>query len=715
MEHRKSWRTSAAIVLIASVAIAFVIRVLPAYGPVLGHGIVNFQEPDAWFHVRTVHNLLAHFPWRSGFDPYVLFPGGQNIVTGPVWDYLLAIPAWILGLGRPSARLIDGVAAWLPAILGALYPIPAYFLARRLFGAASGAFAALWMATGFGGLLWITHLGLADHHAAEGLFAFLALAWMCAAVDGGGKRYTWLSGIALGLFMGTRPAGIFVPATFACLVVLDPWAAPAVLGAALTGAAIFVPMSGSQWSEYSWLALVGTGVLAAAIAVLETLARRQAWPPVVRRLMPFAVTVVGAGVALVAMPHLLGSLWYQVHRMAGGEESSRLVATVQELQPISRSGAKAGWPSIFEALGVAWIPAFPVLVWLTLRPVSTAARLLVLWTSVMAIGTIVEVRMAIYFLPASFVLAGAACGWLTERVRPARRRLARVALGALVLGINLPFAALQLRNDASVNWDWLAAFHWLRDNSPEPLGDSGAWSHYYPQLKPGDPPPAGSWGVAIWWDRAYAMELLSHRIPMSNGTQSGADEMARLYTETIPEAAVGWLRRSGARYVVVDPVGLMFGGENRSRFPTQIRMLGRHLDSYVQMLAENDGKGGMKSLPVYLSTYYETLAARLYLADGEAVAGTGPWVFETVPTTGPRGGKVELVVSSRHFKNEAEAGEYLSEWHSARLTVGCLDAGASCVALPAVKGLKRVFSSDPLPLSRVRPVRAVKIFQVTEE
>ena len=191
--------------------------------------------------------------------------------------------------------------------------------------------------------------------------------------------------------------------------------------------------------------------------------------------------------------------------------------------------------------------------------------------------------------------------------------------------------------------------------------------------------------------------------------------MARLYLETIPEAAVGWMRRSGARYIVVDPVQLMFGGENRSRFPTQLRMLGRRLDGYMQILAENDGKGGMKSLPVYLPTYYQTLAARLYLADGEAVAGTGPWVFETEPAPGPRGGTVELVVSSRHFKNEAEANAYLSEPRSARLVVGCLDAGASCVSLPAVKGLKRVFSSDPLRLSRLRPVRAVKIFQVVDE
>jgi asparagine N-glycosylation enzyme membrane subunit Stt3 len=221
--------------------------------------------------------------------------------------------------------------------------------------------------------------------------------------------------------------------------------------------------------------------------------------------------------------------------------------------------------------------------------------------------------------------------------------------------------------------------------------------------------------VAIWWDRGYALEELAHRIPMSNGTQAGADEMARLYTETIPEAAVGWLRRSGARYVVVDPQAPLFSGENRSRFLVQIRMLGRNQDAYVQFLAERDSQGKLQTRPVYLPTYYQSMAARLYLSDGEAVAGTGPWVFETEPTSGRDGRTVELIVGAHHFNTEPEATAYLSERHSARITVGCLDPGKSCVALPAVKGMRRVFSSDPLPLSPERAVRAVKVFEVMPE
>jgi hypothetical protein len=64
------------------------------------------------------------------------------------------------------------------------------------------------LSAGFGVFLRITHLGLADHHAAEGLFAFPTLAWMCAALDIGGPRFAWLSGTALGRAAVSAPKSL---------------------------------------------------------------------------------------------------------------------------------------------------------------------------------------------------------------------------------------------------------------------------------------------------------------------------------------------------------------------------------------------------------------------------------------------------------------------------------------------------------------------------
>jgi hypothetical protein len=62
-------------------------------------------------------------PGAADFDPYGLYPGGQNTLTGPFWDYCVGSIAWIAGTGSPSDYLTDEVGAWLPAIFGALLPM----------------------------------------------------------------------------------------------------------------------------------------------------------------------------------------------------------------------------------------------------------------------------------------------------------------------------------------------------------------------------------------------------------------------------------------------------------------------------------------------------------------------------------------------------------------------------------------------------------------
>ena len=87
------------------------------------------------------------------------------------------------------------------------------------------------------------------------------------------------------------------------------------------------------------------------------------------------------------------------------------------------------------------------------------------------------------------------------------------------------------------------------------------------------------------------------------------------------------------------------------------------------------------------------------------MSGTGPRVFR-ITTEG-------AITWSRHFDSEKEAEAYVDAHPLERLmVVGCEDPAVSCFALPAVEGLRRVFSSDPLPISPERTVRAVKVFEV---
>jgi dolichyl-phosphooligosaccharide-protein glycotransferase len=716
---------ASSITVLIAVIIALAVRVLPAWSAVFPSNGVNFQEGDALFHLRTVHNLLAHFPYRSGFDPYALFPGGQNIPTGPFWDYMIASTSWLLGFGSPSPLFVDQVAAWLPAILGALFPIPAYFLARRFFDATAALFAALWIALLPGGFLWLTHLGLADHHAAEAFFAFVTLALLCAAVEGSGASRVasaLVAGVAMGAFLATRPAGIFVPAILACAAAWEPLAAFPILLAASTAALLFIPVTGALWSEYTWLALACAVVVPAVSLGFKSLTRLPDSPRAARWIAvlgALAVLAAGLSISAIARPRLLTSLWFEVSRFMGIGEAGRVVRTVRELQPIyygKYPGWESGLESVFDQIGAIWIFALPMLAWVlweALRKRRPALRLLAVWSLVMSLGALIQLRMLVYFVPVAAVLAGAACARMTAWKRPVYRRAALVALIALVIAVNLPGAIRQLHSDGSPGADWQKAFLWLRQNSPEPFSDARAWWQYHARLgRAANPPELPRWGVAVW-ENGWAVEFIAHRVPMSNGTQSGDNDLARFYLETSPESAVNWLRKAGARYVMVDPQ-MPLGDPNSIFFPSAAQILGRDLRDYFRVMVQAN-RAIVWNVPVYLPAYYRSMAARLYLFDGAEVPGTGPWLFETQPTTTTRGTPVELIKWSQHFASEREAYAYMRANPAVKLTMGCLDPRVSCFPIPAVEGLRRVFTSDPHPVSPEDPQHAVKIFEVLGE
>jgi asparagine N-glycosylation enzyme membrane subunit Stt3 len=49
--------------LAVACALAFALRSLP-FSAVFRPGFVNYQETDAWFHVRVMEHLVRHFPFR---------------------------------------------------------------------------------------------------------------------------------------------------------------------------------------------------------------------------------------------------------------------------------------------------------------------------------------------------------------------------------------------------------------------------------------------------------------------------------------------------------------------------------------------------------------------------------------------------------------------------------------------------------------------------
>lgn len=132
------------------------------------HGIL-FLEYDAYYHMRRIAYSAENFPHFISFDTYINFPYGYSIGWPPLFDTAIGGIAFILGLGSPSATLIETVGAVAPVIIGLLLLLPIYYAAKVIFGGEEYGLAAAGIAAILPAHVLISLLGFVDHHVLETL------------------------------------------------------------------------------------------------------------------------------------------------------------------------------------------------------------------------------------------------------------------------------------------------------------------------------------------------------------------------------------------------------------------------------------------------------------------------------------------------------------------------------------------------------------------
>src|SRR5688572_7900027 len=183
------------------VVVAFAARTVFLWRAVITDAGVNYQDSDAWYHMRLIDNLIANFPHRASIDPY-LGAGAPPVAVPLLFDLAVGAAALVIGLGAPSPRTIELVGAFAPPVLGALTTLPVYLIGRRLFGRTTGLLAAGLLAIAPGQLLARSVLGFTDHHVAEALLTALTVLGMIAAIQADGARERWIRGAIAGVALG---------------------------------------------------------------------------------------------------------------------------------------------------------------------------------------------------------------------------------------------------------------------------------------------------------------------------------------------------------------------------------------------------------------------------------------------------------------------------------------------------------------------------------
>ena len=702
-------------ILVAAIwLLAFSIRVFPRFDLVFQPGFVNFQETDAWYHVRLAENLVRHFPWRVTVDPYVVFGNMQNADTPPpFYDWLLGLIAWVAGLGNPSESLVDVIAAWYPAVLGASIVVAVFLLAKLVFGLRAALLAAAIIATLPGHFLRVSSLGFTDHHVMESLLATLFFYLLLRGIQAPQSiGISLAAGVTLTAYLLTFHGSAFVVGIVLVWALYDrvrsfwprkepePSLRPLYV-AFLIALSVCLLFHRQKWMNYTIIAL-GLGSLAmGAVELWAKLCRRFARP----RLL-FLSGLVAAG----AVSLLLATVLLPDFRPTAKTIASALMpylfgvsGAINELQPlIYEQGHLTLMPALQQFYGAYFLAlaGLFLLAESALKRSDPGRALIFFWgiaTFVLAMG---QLRMTYYFAIAAALLSG----YVAEVLFAAGRKTAWVTAFCLGVFVFAPSLYAAVNSDPSdsigVSTDWRETLQWMRASTPEPFGDPAFFYARYrrEQFGPAYRYPPSAYSVMAWWDYGYWIEDVARRIPVANPGQANAKIVADFFLSQSEKEAIRLLERWRTRYVVVDerlPLWPSTGSVLLGDYPAFFEYSpGHRRDDYIMMAYESDAEGKRSPKVFYLPAYYRSLVVRLFVFGGQAVDGQGgATILFLRPKTPVRPGSYQDVVGTKRFESAEEA---LAAEAACR-NEGCVLVGdnplVSCVALEALHRLRPVFSS----------------------
>jgi dolichyl-diphosphooligosaccharide--protein glycosyltransferase len=656
-----------AILLALVCASALALRVVPQYDDVVQDGRVVFAGNDPWIHMRNAANVAAHWPMPSWFDPYRLAPEGQ-ITEAPLMDIAIA------GIALATPFSIDAAGAWFPAVLGALVPIPLFFLTRRLFGVPEAIVAAALIAVLPGTFLAQSLLGVTDHHVAEVFLAICTLLFLVRALEtgDGGDRDAILAGIFLGFYLLTWARGAFLVLILIAWAMLETWRGCRIarIVAICFGVALLLaaPVAIHLPSMELTIPLLVGGTIAILVA--------QRIPS---RLVPLFALAIGAAI-VIAVPGLLR----QAARFLPGAGA----ATVAEVQPLLRAeGRFSVWPLWWELTTSAFLA--PIGVALILRHLPSPRRLLLVWSLAVTAAALAQGRFAYYMAAAAAIFSAVAA------VRLFHRGLGKVFAAAIIAAIviypNVP-AAIRVASGTlpRPTSGWLAALDWMRAETPEPFGSPAAYVARYTKSTA----PRAAYSVMAWWDYGWWVSAIARRPPATNPTQVAVREAAQFYTATTEADALEVLASRRSRFVIVDrslPMTVAGAGRVMSSQLETIARWGETDPSRFYELAWDRGR----PLFLYHPDYYRTMAIRLFGYDGRR------WT----PSNSTWAVMVDLkrnLVASRRFATYEDAVDFVDRERGGWRLVG-LDPVRSCVPLEPLTRFSLAFAS---------PAHDVKVFRV---
>lgn len=777
MPRGSRWMVPIALVLIC--AGCLVLRTVWLQDKIFADGEITLQDNDPWYHYRLLEYQIRNLPRPMTFDPYVAWPDGGGVPVGPFFDLVPAAFIRLVGGAEPSQRLIDATAAYFAPVLAMGVCLAVFLAARELFNRWTALIAALLVGVMPGPYFVRSALGFFDHHVMEVLLSTLLLYLLFVVLRRSGLRpspdvagglsdkasdvsllrdvvpLSAVAGLVLGCYMLTWIAGNYL------LLILLGWlvvqhVADHLMGrstarlsmivvpcfAVAIGAVMCFPEVGSSRVQAGALAsgIVLTLLLSGLSAIMQQRKLRPVLYPLIVLLTGCAALVVMNSVA----PTLLGSIRVDIARLLPGMKAR----TITEARPILYTSTGWSYGPLWSMFGCTFPMALlglAALVGRFVRRREAGSCLMIVWGFIVFASMFGQSRFAYYAAPVVAILVAFLCHAAVSLVWAWRRKktkdgagepswlrksvCAMTAIGLLSLAI-VPSSG-ELTGAAGFydgpTDDWRGALRWLRENSPEPFGDSDAFfvrsSGMDDLARSVD--VSGAYGVMSWWDYGYWISGLARRIPNSNPTQRGAVDSARFLLAQCENEARELLDALSTRYVMLDwllprwqkPGGARIMGKY-SALPV---WLDQDVTRYYERVLMTEDSGRRVLRYIYYPPYFQSMCVRLFIFSAlEARPRTPIKVYSLQWQDLKSHGRQRVVKAVHDFETHAEAMAFIdaAEATDDGLTHVCASDSPfeTCIPLEALRQFRLVHQSPrKVAVIQGHPVSTVRVFEYTPD
>lgn len=631
-DHHRKIFSSAVVALIALMALG--VRWLP-YVACFQPDRLLFSGPDCYYHLRRLFILLYGEGASPPIDYFLGFPVGTADILPPLFYFLMALPAWVVGFGSPTQETAELVAAVTPTVAGVVCVITVFFLGCELYGRTAGFVAAAVLAV-LPAHVTQTAVGMADNNAIEPMLAAIYLLLLVRALpkptdeagSGAGSLgwgYKWIvpCGISgwFALFSWRGSIMFFVTVFVGGLVsvTVEAWRErepPEEVCRAIGGSSLILAIAtlpfviaghwGAQlalkFNVISWFHVL---ILAAGAGFflcwpwLQRLQKGQ-WSGRVVAGRLLGVVILLAVTVLLALERCAPQdLSLQAYLWGGGG-----LWDVAELQSLFLVNGRVDATAAFELFGwlltgipVIWI----ALSWAEARKGFPCPRrtLFLVWSLVFLVAAVARLRFAALAAVPFSICVGAM--FSSELIAPGNIRCrVRTAFFALCI-VFLLFPAFkrvfELRFESykfPITDDLFQALEWVGKETP-PTG-----SFLHPSERP-------DYGIMAQWDFGHWINFISKRpavaTPMGTETH-GMEAQSAFFLADRNEEVVRVLSENRARYVIVSQL--------LPYLPKFARLLGVPEEGYVQELAGPDGRTSFAPG----QRWSQLVSTRLLLNDG---------------------------------------------------------------------------------------------------